>query len=65
MRTQDESSNVIVVKEEFEELEPSDDSLLLDETLDVDATSLDVDVNLNNAAEPVFAENPEEEIFTI
>lgn len=65
MRAQDESINAIVAKDEFEEAELSDKLLLLDDNLDVDVNSLDADTTLENAADPVFAEEPEEEIFAI
>ncbi len=65
MQAQDESVNAVVINDEFDEVVSSDTSLLLNENLDIDATSLDIDVNLENEAEPVFVEDPEEEIFAV
>lgn len=65
MQAQDESINAVVINDEFDEIVSSDTSLLLNENLDIDATSLDIDVNLENEAEPVFVEDPEEEIFAV
>lgn len=65
MQAQDESINAVVINDEFDEVVSSDTSLLLNENLDIDATSLDIDVNLENEAEPVFVEDPEEEIFAV
>src|SRR3990167_11225989 len=65
MRAHDESINAKVAKEEFEEAESPDNSLLLDEDLEVDLNSLDIEAHVEDVVEPVFAEETEEEIFAI